>query len=286
MDGESDSDKEPGTFGATSFWGKTKILFGGVIFNWIAAMIILSIISLFGLPKIIPNQFTIPSDTTISHATIKVTKIEPNSPAEKAGFREGDEIIKLGNEDIVSTTDVLSYNNTNNGQKVSYTIRRDGHDQILEPTLNSFDSGKSLLGVHMEESGRTTYRSTWSAPIVGIATTIQLTGETFRGLGEMCHNLFSGITKQFSSNQKDREYGQKALNSVSQSVSGPIGIIGVIFPAFTAMGFIELGMLTAIISISLACMNVLPIPALDGGRWLLIAIYRLRKKNLNKRARN
>ena len=49
------------------------------------------------------------------------------------------------------------------------------------------------------------------------------------------------------------------------------------------MGPANLAFLAAIISISLACMNVLPIPALDGGRWLLIAIYKLRRKELTKK---
>ena len=61
-----------------------------------------------------------------------------------------------------------------------------------------------------------------------------------------------------------------------------MGIIGVLFPAFAASGLNNLAFLVALISISLACMNVLPIPALDGGRWLMITIYRLRKKKLTK----
>ena len=79
-----------------------------------------------------------------------------------------------------------------------------------------------------------------------------------------------------------RENGQEAISSVGDSVSGPVGIIGVLFPAFTAAGPTNLAFLAALISVSLACMNVLPIPALDGGRWLLIAIYKLRRKKLTK----
>ena len=53
-------------------------------------------------------------------------------------------------------------------------------------------------------------------------------------------------------------------------------------PAFTSAGPANLAFLAALISVSLACMNVLPIPALDGGRWLLIAIFKVRKKKLTK----
>ena len=65
-------------------------------------------------------------------------------------------------------------------------------------------------------------------------------------------------------------------------MSGPVGIVGVLFPIFTNSGAPYLFFLVALISISLACMNVLPIPALDGGRWLLITIYKLLKKKLTK----
>ena len=61
-----------------------------------------------------------------------------------------------------------------------------------------------------------------------------------------------------------------------------MGIVGVLFPAFVKSGLRNLIFLVALISTSLACMNVLPIPALDGGRWLLIVIYRLRRKKLTK----
>ena len=96
------------------------------------------------------------------------------------------------------------------------------------------------------------------------------------------YNLISGVIQQINPNQEVRESGAEAIKSAGDSVSGPVGIIGILFPAFAASGFNNLAFLVALISISLACMNVLPIPALDGGRWLLIAIYRLRKKKLTK----
>ncbi len=125
-------------------------------------------------------------------------------------------------------------------------------------------------------------RYTWSAPIVGAGITLQVTGETFKGVGELLWNLISGVGRMFSFDSGVRESGQEAIKSVGDSVSGPVGIIGVLFPSFTELGLENLAFLAAVISISLACMNVLPIPALDGGRWLLIALYKLRHKKLTK----
>ena len=124
--------------------------------------------------------------------------------------------------------------------------------------------------------------ATWSAPIVGVGLTAQITGETFKGVGILLWNLTTGVGSLFSPDANVRQNGQEAISSVGDSVSGPVGIVGVLFPAFTAAGPTNLAFLTALISVSLACMNVLPIPALDGGRWLLIAIYKVRKKKLTK----
>ena len=122
--------------------------------------------------------------------------------------------------------------------------------------------------------------STWSAPIVGAGLTLQLTGKTFVGVGRLLWNLASGIIGQFTFDSGIREQANANLSAAGDSVTGPVGIVGSIFPSFVAAGPATLTFLTSIISISLACMNVLPIPALDGGRWLLMAIYKLRKKPL------
>ena len=65
MDGESAEDSRKGTFGAASFWAKTKILFAGVTMNWLVAIIIFTMLAWTGMPEFIDNQFTIPSDTIL-----------------------------------------------------------------------------------------------------------------------------------------------------------------------------------------------------------------------------
>lgn len=215
MDGESDADERKGTFGAASFWQKTKILFAGVTMNWLVSILILTILAWTGMPEFIPNQFTIESDTRVEEST-----------------------------EIVTITTDENGNEVRTPQKIRY--------------------------------------STWSAPITGVGLTAQMTGETFRGVGELVWNLISGVGRLFSPDAGVRESGQQAISEAGESVSGPVGIIGVLFPMFTSTGPANLAFLVAIISISLACMNVLPIPALDGGRWLFIAIYKLRHKKLTK----
>ena len=287
MKGESDADTEEGSFGAASYWGKTKILFAGVTMNWIVAFVLLTVLAWIGMPHFLDGQFMMESDTrVIVEEPVRIGEVISDSPAEKAGLLSGD-VVKLmraiddGSEsvEIVTTEDLLAFNKSHAGGFVYMNYERDGHEMLAEIKLN--EAGASyLLGAGI--SGSVKYMSSWSAPIVGLATTAQITGETFKGVGTLLYNLVSGVVRQVNPNQEVRESGAEAIKSAGDSVSGPVGIIGVLFPAFAASGLNNLMFLVALISISLACMNVLPIPALDGGRWLLITIYRLRKKKLTK----
>lgn len=280
MDGESDADTRKGTFGAATYWGKTKILFGGVLMNWLVAFVLLTILAWVGMPQFIENQFYLDSDATKVGGGAKISKVTEDSPAAKAGFEENDEIIKIENQLVELSTDVTEYGNNHRGETVHYTVLRNGEEKELTAKLN--DAGQDYaLGVTIPFS-QTFIRSTWSAPIVGLGATLQLTGETFRGLGQLVWNLASGAISQLNFDADVREAGRSEIAAAGESVSGPVGIIGVIFPAFASTGFNNLAFLAAIISISLACMNVLPIPALDGGRWLLITIGKIRGKPISK----
>jgi regulator of sigma E protease len=297
MDGETDADTRKGTFGAASFWGKTKILFGGVVVNWLVAFVIFTILAWTGMPEFLTGQFTVESDTRTNSAPIEISQVTENSPAADAGIASGDLILAVDGNEFTHVSEITDYNEAHAGETVTYTIERSesvtepcesepcvttGTSQTkdLEVTLNPSDS-EYLLGVSMSASQALSY-STWSAPIVGAGLTVQLTGETFKGLGIMLWNLISGVAEQFSGDAAVRQSGQESISSVGNSISGPVGIVGQLFPAFTAAGPNNLAFLTALISVSLACMNVLPIPALDGGRWLLIAIFKLRDKKLTK----
>lgn len=291
MDGESAADTKKGTFGATNFWQKTQILFGGVIMNWLTAIFIFTILAWTGMPQFLPNQFTVKDDAKMKVQPVIIQEVIKDSPAEKAGIKSQSQILRISeNKDLSNAIDVLSpntvieFNNTHRGKSTTYELITPTNEKYLATaTLNPEGSTQPSLGVSMKGSdSQFLIHYTWSAPLVGLGTTAQLTKETFSGIGQLVANIFQGITRQFSSDNHLKEEGKQQINKVSESVSGPVGIIGNLFPAFTSAGPTNLAFLAAVISISLACMNVLPIPALDGGRWLLIGIYKLRKKKLKK----
>lgn len=280
LQGEHDAATNKGDYGAATFWQKTKILLAGVLINWITAAVLLTILSWTGLPKFLPNQFETPGDTYTQRTPVKLAAIVPGSPAEKAGLKTGDNILYLNGKPVETTTSLAAATKSLAGQTVEIVYTRGDRDATTRVTLNKSASHDGYLGVSSAQSIMN--HSTWSAPIVGFMTAGQLTGATFQGLGDMITNLAKGIVLQFSPNQATRQVASESLAAAGNGVSGPVGVLGVIFPAAEKAGPTQLVLLTALISLSLAVMNVLPIPALDGGRWFVTALFRVLKKPLTK----
>jgi regulator of sigma E protease len=279
LKGEHDSAKGKGTYGAASFWQKTKILFAGVVMNWIVAAFLFTILAWIGLPKIIPNQFVLPADSRIQTSAVSLTKVVDGSAAASAGFKKGDAIISVDGSAIDTNTEFIATTKQRAGDKVVIEYERAGERNVTSLTLGK-DTSKGVFGASIGQSE--TIHASWSAPIVGIVTTGQLSWETIEGLGGIIGKLATGVVRQFSGDEATRQQAGRDIEEVGNSVAGPIGILGTIFPSAQQQGPVQLLLLTAIISLTLAVMNALPIPALDGGRWWTMAIFRMLKKKLTK----
>lgn len=278
LQGEHDAATGKGDYGSATFWVKTKILLAGVLANWVTAVVLLSILTVFGLPKIIPNQFSIPSDTTVVSTPVQIGQVTSGYPAQKAGLQAGDKIVSFDDVQISSSQQFIDLTKENKGETVPLTYSRDGQENTTQVTLRDADS--SIFGSTL---GQQDYiKATWSAPIVGIVTTGQYTWATLQGLGNLVTNFFGGLIGQLSTNEQTRERAGQQLDEANNSVAGPVGILGVIFPAASQAGFGQIVFLAAIISLTLAVMNALPIPSLDGGRWFVTAWFKLFKKPLTK----
>lgn len=281
LKGEHDSDSKKGDYGAASFWAKTQILFAGVAMNWLIAIVIFTILALFGMPKLIPNQFYLASDAKISGGGVQISSVSKNSPAQKSGLEKKDIILEFDGKKAENSTKVREDLKNNAGKNIVLKIKRGDKTFLKTIKLNKKGENGFLGAVLSDEMQK--IHATWSAPIVGLGTTLQFTGETFKGVGELFANFFGGVFEKFIPNSESQKKANLQLSKAGESVSGPILVVGGIFPNIVSMGLDMILMLTAVISISLACMNVLPIPALDGGRWLMTFIFRfLLKKPLSK----
>ena len=284
LQGEHDAAHKKGDYGAASLWAKTKILLAGVVVNWLVAVLIFTGLAVTGLPKftgVIQNQFIVASDVVEVKNPVTIGEVVSGSPAEKAGLKVGDQILRFDGEPVPEPGKLNELTLANRGEQVEIIYKRGNAEGSVKATLNANNAEKKgYLGVG--PSQRTLTQSTWSAPIVGVMTTYQLTEATFKSLGKTVADFGVGLASKLSFDGKTREAGGEKLDEVSSSVAGPIGILGVIFPAAREAGFSSLMLLTGIISLTLAVMNALPIPALDGGRWFVTMLFRLAKKPLGK----
>ena len=289
LKGEHDSDTEPGSYGSASTWAKTKILVAGVTFNLVTALVMFTLLALLGIPKLIPNQFTVKSDTKVSSQKLIVGYIEPGSPAEKAGLKSSDQLIEIQQKGytpvlIDSKEKLPQLTKAMAGKEVKIFYKRNGYDNHAVLKLRSSAQveasrktaePKGYLGIAPTEV--IVQRSTWSAPIVAVGLSAQITELTFKGLGHAVKGLGGMIAGTATGNKEARQNGQA---DASSQVSGPVGIV-VILNNSSTLGIQFVLFIIAIISLTLAIMNILPIPALDGGRLWIMLISRAVKRPLS-----
>lgn len=278
LQGEHDAADSKGDYGAATFWQKTKILLAGVAINWLVAILLLTGLAFVGLPKIIPDQFSVASDTTIISTPVEVTQLSKGYPAQAAGIQKGDKILMFAGEQVTSTQQVIDIAKQYKGQKVAVKYQRGNDTGVVTVALRNADSAVFGAALSQQES----IRATWSAPIVGTVTTLQYTWVTLQGLGDLVSNFVGGLVGQLSTSDAGRQAATEKLDKAGNSVAGPVGILGVIFPAASEAGPKQVVFLAAIISLTLAVMNTLPIPSLDGGRWFVTALFKLIRKPLTK----
>lgn len=307
LKGEHDSDTQSGAYGAAGLWAKTKIMAAGVIMNLVVALVLLTILALIGLPEIVNNQFKIKGNTTTVTQRVLVGNVEANSPAAKAGLKTNDELTAIGKTGqkpikVTSTTNLPGLTSSLAGDKVNIYYARDGVSKVATTTLlssqvvqasqkaysdrlahtkldcTSVALPKGYLGV--SSSDYSLQRSTWSAPVVAVGFSAQATALTFEGLGHAIGGLGSLVAGAATGNSVARSNGQC---SASSQVTGPVGIF-MILKDSSQLGFDFMLFLIAVISLTLAIMNILPIPALDGGRlWLTLIMHGLKKPLTAKR---
>jgi regulator of sigma E protease len=289
LKGEHDADTEPGTFGAASTWAKTKIMAAGVGMNLLAALVLFTILAWVGMPQLISNQYTVKSDTKVIRNEVIIGDIEPGSPAARAGLQPRDELLSIGQVGkqslaITNADHLPDITKQFAGDTVALTYSRNAQVHTSNVMLLSTKTvqasqetsqPKGYLGV--APTSYTLQRSTWSAPVVALGISKQFTILTFKGLWSAIKGLGSTLAGLATRNHAAREAGQ---TQASSQVSGPVGIF-VILKDGSSLGYQFMLMIVAVISLSLAIMNVLPIPALDGGKLFLTYVSRIFKKRLS-----
>lgn len=258
-----------------SFVNKPKIiqasvLLAGITMNLLVAWILLSVGFMSGLPTSVGIA---PKGSTIDNQALTITSVVNDSPAEKGGIKTGDKIIALETKNdttmllssILGPENVQAFVKKHNGEEIKVSLIRgkESMEKTVVPEENK--EGTAMIGISMDMIGMLKlpiHKAVWE----GFKLTWNLTKGTAVGFYNLIHDAVLG----------------KADIS---TLTGPVGIVGVVGDA-AKFGFIYLLSFTALISINLAVINLVPFPALDGGRLLFLLIEKIKGSQIKPQVAN
>ena len=238
----------------------------GVAFNDIFAWFLISVSFVAGFPAPVDYYQGVP----VENPRLVLTQVLANSPASRAGLQAGDAIVSVaaGSDSLSNlTADAFSdFMNQNEGKEISIGYERGKEKSEVKVTpAAGVVTGRAAIGVGLDLIGTVKlpfFRALWESA----KTTGTLLVEITKGLGKFFYRAFT-FQADFS------------------EVAGPIGIAGLVGAA-ASLGFANLLGFIAFISLNLAVINLLPFPALDGGRLLFVAIEAIRRRPLNPKIVN
>lgn len=262
MLGEEESVKDKRSYSSQPARKKIFVVVAGVIMNLVLAWVLLSIGFAIGMAPILSEPSQI--DGKIIKNSIIVADVLAGSPADKAGLKVEDQIEYFIAADgtkstIVVGQDLTNFTTSHKNQTISIFIKR----AEVESTLNAKLSDDATQPLGVSSVNNTIVRVPWyHAPIAGAIET----GKVFK----LTYDFLLGFFKQlFTTGQ------------VQKDVGGPVAIY-VYTGIAVKIGFMAVLQFIAILSVNLALVNILPLPALDGGKILFIVLRRIMGKHFIK----
>ena len=243
---------DPQSFINKPFGKRFATLVAGVVMNVILTWVLISIGFMVGMPTAIDDTSTLPQAARFTDRQPAIIEILPNSPAEKAGLLPGDAILQINGQSFSSVEQIRDYIRANAGKVFEFKVKRAGEEvPISVQSSETFAQGEGPTGIALAEVGKLSFP--WYAGLWEGARA------TYTQLGNIIGGLYHLFTSKLG----------------LQSLGGPVKIAQ-ITGQVADMGFIYLLQFTAFLSLNLAILNILPFPALDGGRVLFLIIEKLR----------
>lgn len=246
---------EPDSFGHHKAWKRILVLAAGVIMNVILAATVLSFGFMVGLPADL-SQGVDKYAQIVEAPSVAIQSVEKDSPAEKAGIMFGDKITRVDGQAIATSKQLIEYISSHGNTPVTVHLVRGSNelDVLVTPVLLDKDTAPRL-GVGIADAGIIRY--TWYIALYKgfVAAGFGLV-TIFVSFYYLIVNLITG-------------------HGLSFDIAGPVGIAQIVGQS-AELGFYYLLNVVAMLSLSLAAINILPIPALDGGRILFIVIEKIK----------
>lgn len=249
--GEDEAIKEPRSFSSKKVWQKISIVGTGVLMNFILAIIVLAIGFSIGMTPLVSDPATLSGQKT---SQVMIIQVLPNTPAAKIGLEVGNIL-----NGFSSPTDLQQFTRTHADKLVNLSIQKNSHQEFHQVQLAT---GEAPLGVGVVSITKVK-EPFWQA--LGTATV-----EVGRSI-KMVFVVLGGIIKSLFTTGTAGEAGA--------GVVGPVGIYNFTSQALK-IGWIYILQLLAILSINLGIINILPFPALDGGKILFLGLEGIFRKRV------
>lgn len=251
---------EPDSFAAQTPWRRAVVLVAGVTMNVVLAWLLLSAILLVGVEAPLGDSQLVQA----RNPRLQVVEVELGSPAAQAGLAIGDTVRAVDSTKVTSIRELKQYLAPRAGQPVVVHLERGGvaSQVTATPVVLPAAGNQAALGVGLVQVGTISY-PWYQALWYGAGDTYYLGRAIVAGFRDLFAGLFTHGT-------------------VPADIAGPVGI-AVLTGQVVKLGFVYLLQFAALLSLNLAVINILPFPALDGGRLLFVVIEKVRRKPNNER---
>lgn len=256
---QGENAQDPDSFGHKSIGQRIFILSSGVLMNVILTFALLSIGFKIGLPQIIEDIDL--KNAKVRNEKIQIVDVLVGLPAQKQGLQLGDTILSVDGTLFTQLEELQGYLHSKIGISVKFQLKRG--NEVIEKYITPekiLENEKGGIGVGLVKTGIVSY-PIFRSIFKGAETTLFLTKEIILAFYTLIKNLIIS-------------------RSVTVDISGPVGI-AIITGQVTKMGIIYILQFAALLSLNLAIINFLPIPALDGGRVLFLVLEKMRGKPIS-----
>lgn len=241
------------SFSSQSFTKRFLILFAGILMNILLSWVLLTGVYALGFSESINGEAI---QTSLAKGTVSINLVLEGSPAEQAGVQAGDQIISIDGQDVGSIQNAQSAI-SDSSTSTQLTLLRQNETVVLDVPVTTIGE---VTGIGI---GLAVKYPAWVSIWLGLRESVKLIGLIFVGLAELIKGIF-------------------ADGQVSEGVVGPVGI-AVISGQAVQLGLVYVLYFAALLSANLAIFNLLPLPALDGGRLLFLLIERIQGKPVNQK---
>ncbi|MDP4007071.1 MAG: M50 family metallopeptidase [bacterium] len=263
LEGEEQALPGPRSFSTKPIWQRMVIVAAGVVAFWLVAFLIFTGLgATTGIPTGIGDEET----AGVANPIVQILGVAKGSPAESAGLELGDSIVKMTEVDSgvslepTKVQEVQFFTDSAEAKEILLLVKRGNETReiVLVPRADP-PAGEGAMGVALVRTGLVKY-TWWKSPLRALERTWALTFEIVRNLLGLIFNLAQG----------------KGVPS-GVEVMGPVGIVQVLTNSFS-LGIAQFLSFFAVLAVYLAIFNALPIPVVDGGKLLFLAIEAVRKK--------